>query len=641
MTMKKWLALILTIPVLCAAPWPAMAADGPAVLGVLEIRGLDNLADAAFTLSRAANQPTPSEAISLLLYGALGTMPGMGIQPEGKVRVLWLASDTEKGSMALLLPVDNEGTDYLTGLGQAGWKNESETDGGIEHFIPPAGSGMAWNDVYFLKRGATLVAAETADDARKADAALPGLPPILPVEGDMAMQFHPAILMEAFAPQIQEQMDKAFLNPAAPQEAAELGKLYMRGYMSVAKQLDAVTFGLGVANGNLNVHTRVVAVEGTLLAQWLASMRAPAAATSVVNLPGALFAETAHMGDLGLIGPVYFRYMDELMKILPQPADADFMKTYMENAKTYWEQMTGDVGIALLPPTPEKPLRAAEYVGLKDSSVLRTLVQKMTQDAKALMETMMNDTNLPAPFQLDLIVGEPREYRGIPVDTTTYELTPGKPIAAKWPQGIPTKLGIELAWLPGGVLATVGDSALTDTLVDRALDGVVAPVSDLPAWQAAFPNPDDGLVDLTHFALFDTLRGYLSVADAHTGGTLAANIPAGSGNIESSTYPALGGMMNRIRLSLTDINAVAQKIQAAREKAMAEMMRQMEMQGEIQIEDDGFEAAPPMDAEEVEEGNPGVDADMDTDLDGDEVAPAESPASDDSPASAVVPSAAD
>lgn len=604
--MKKASILVLSVLVWCAAVWPALAAESPAVLGILEIRGLDSLAASAFELTKAAGQPMPKEMVSMALYGALGTMPGMGIRPDGTVRALWLDNGSEEGGLALLLPVDNDGADYLAGLGQAGWKNDAETAEGIEHFTPPEGSGMAWPEVYFLKRGAQLLAAPNADDARAADAALAGLPPILPVEGDVALLLHPAALMDVFGPQIEEGMDQAFqAAPGAPAEAAAMGALYARGYMAVAKQLDQFALGLGVANGNLNIHSRVAPVAGTTLAQWFASVHAPSAAASIVNLPGALYVQTAHMGDAALIGPAYFRYLEELLKLLPQPeAGADFFKTYMANAQTYWDQLEGDFGVALLPPAPGKPLRAAEFVALKDNTAWRTLTREMIANEDAMLQALAGATNLPVRF--GLAAGEPREYREIAIDTIAYTLTPDESVAASWPEGIPTRLPIEMAWIPAGVLVTVGDSELTDQLIDRALDGTGTPVSDLPGWKAAYPNPDAPLVDLAHIALFDTVRAYLEVADGLTGGTLAANVPVGPGNLESTSYLAQGGIMSRVRFSLADIGAIGLKVKEAQEKAMAEMMKQMEMQGEMQLEDDGEYV--PADSESFDESNLGADA---------------------------------
>ena len=198
--MRKSKALLLSALVLCAAASPALAADAPALLGILEIRGLDNLSGSAFELTKAAGQPMAREMVSMMLHGALGTMPGMGIQPNGKVRAIWMDGDAENGDIALLLPVENEGKEYLAGLGQSGWKNESETADELLHFVPPADSGLAWSDVYFLKRGSILLAAPDAATARKADAALSSLPPILPAEGDGALQIRPAALLEAFGP---------------------------------------------------------------------------------------------------------------------------------------------------------------------------------------------------------------------------------------------------------------------------------------------------------------------------------------------------------------------------------------------------------------------------------------------------------
>ena len=107
--MKKWTGLILSVLILGAARLSAQAADAPRVLALLEIRGLDSLAAAAFELSQAAGSPTPKEMVSMVLYGALGTMPGMGIPAEGTVRAVAFENGSDRGGWAILLPVADEG----------------------------------------------------------------------------------------------------------------------------------------------------------------------------------------------------------------------------------------------------------------------------------------------------------------------------------------------------------------------------------------------------------------------------------------------------------------------------------------------------------------------------------------------------
>ena len=569
--MKKSLVLWLSALLCCASLAPARAAESPGILGILEIRGLDNLAAAASDLTTAAGQPMPPEMVTMMLYGVLGAAPG-ALQANGTVRAFWFENGTDDGGLAILLPVENEGADYLAGLGQAGWKNDSETAEGLEHFTAPDGSSLAWKDIYFLKRGATLVACATADDARAAGAALAALPPILPVEGDAALQIRPAAVVEAFGPQIAEQLDSVLqAQPGAPKESAAMGALYLRGYLALAKQLDSFTLGLGVADGSLNVHTRAVPVAGGTLAKWLASVRRASPAASVVNLPGALLAETAHMGDLGLLAPAYFRYMDELMALMPAESNAVPVADYLEKMKAYWAQMAGDFGLTLLPPSKMSPIRAVQYVSLKDSAAARALAAQIVPIESQLMSSAVaaGAAGQPLPFQLELVPGEAREYRGIPVDLVTYRVTLGDSIKALWPEGLPAELAIEMAWLPDGMLAGVGDSALTDALIDRALDGVVAPVSALPSWSAFYPTPETNRMAETHFALFDTVRAYLALADSFTGADLAASIPAGSGNLDGSAYPIVGGLMKRARFSLADIGAIAQKIRESKAKRTA------------------------------------------------------------------------
>ncbi len=621
--MKKWQVPLLSALVLCASLGAAPAADAPLVLGMMEIRGLDTLSSSAFELSKAAGSPMPKEMVSMMLYGALGTMPGMGIPADGTVRAVAFNNGSDQGGLAVLLPVENEGADYLSGLGQNGWKNESETADGLLHFTPPDGSGMAWNEVYFLKRGPTLIAAKTAEDARLADAASSALPPILAVEGDLAIQIRPAALAEAFGPLIAEQMDKAFKEPGVPTNAAAMGELYGKAYLAAAKQVDEFVVGLSVADGNLNVHTRLAPAAGTALARWFETVKSPSAATAVVALPDALGVETLNLGNLDLLAPAYFRFVDEVLKAMPSSLGPETLSRYLENEKTCYAQLAGDFGFALLPPTKECPLRFAEYVALKDSAILRARVPEMVQAANDMFKAAMAiETNSPLPFEIGLVLGEPREYREIAVDKLTYSIVPGQALAAMWPKSIPAKFDVELAWVPGGLLAGIGDAALTDALVDRALDGAAAPLTDLPAWKAAYPDPDAELVDVAHLALFDAVRAYLALGDSSSGGGNAALIPATPGNLESASY-RMEGLMTRLRFRLADIAAIGEKVKEAQAQAMAEMQRQMEAQGATSFEDES--------AAEPEIGEPPAEP-----ATGEEAAPAEEP-----PAEAPVPPAAE
>ena len=614
--MKKCHILLIAAALLVLVGSPAWSVEAPQVLGLLEIRGLDNLAASAFELSKATAQPVAREAVSLLLYNVLGTMPGMGISPNGTLRTLLLEDGPDKGSGVLLLPVENEGQDYLTNLGQAGWESASETADGILHFIAPDGAGTPWKDVYFQKAGAILVAGRTAADVRKGAAAMPGLPPILPVEGDAAFQIRPAALVKAFGSQIEEQFNKALQSPEAPPEAAAMGTLYIRAYLAAARQVDELVVGLNVADGQLKFHSRVAPVAGTTFTAWLGTLKTPdPTAATIANHPDALFAEALNLGDLDLLAPVYFRYMDALMAAMPGQPGADQMKTYIDSARTYWDRMAGDFSILLLPPTAEQPLRLAEYLSLKDATGLRELNRQLIQDANEMMKSMLATNGQPPPFQIDLAFGEPREHRGVAIDTLSYSVTLGNEMAPLWPQAIPTRFTLEIAWFSDGLLAVMGDAALTDSLVDRALEGASAPLAERPAWKAAYPDPDENPIDFTHFALFDTLRAYLELMDNLNGSSLAANIPDGPGNIEATSYVALGGFMTRVRLNLADIGAVARKIQEAQEKARSEMLKQMDWEGEMAIEDepgalDDPEMEPwdPDAADTEDSANPGADA---------------------------------
>jgi hypothetical protein len=612
LTVNKWNSLLLSALIACASGWRAEAGD---VLGVLEIRGIENLAGAVFDLSKAVGQPVPKEMVTMGINGALGSPAGLGLEPNGTLRALWMTGDSPEGSLAILLPVVEDGAEYLSALGESGWTTESETADGLLRFKAPAGQFSPFPEVYFLKSDRALIAARTAEEARQAGAALDTLSPILPAEGVVAFQIRPAALINVFEPQIQEQMDKVFESaPGQTEQTAAMGRLYVRGYLAAGKQVEEFVMGVGVADGNLNLHSRVAPVAGRSLAKWMATLGTPSAAASVVNLPGALFVETAHFGDPQILAGPYFRYVEELLKILPQEIPADSLAAYLDGAKAYWAQMQGDFGIALLPPTRQNPLRLAEYAALKNPSALRSLTTQMVSVANEMVKAAMAiDPN--QPMAVDLAQLEPREYRDIPIDRLVYRLTPGEALEGIWPAGRTLELTAELAWLDHGVLVGVGGEDITEMLVDRSLDGIAAPVSDLSAWKGFYPTPEPKLADLTHVAAFDLLRAYIGLFDSVTGSESANEMPDGSGHVSSLSYLAMDGLMTRVRFSLADIAAIAKKGEEARQKGIAAHRAQMEA-FELDMQEEGiaFDDMEEMeseewtpDAEELVPGDTGAD----------------------------------
>ena len=593
--MKRIQGLLLTALLLGASLLPATAAnETPQALALLEIRGLDSLASAGFELSKASGNAVPKEMIALGLYGALGTMPGMGIPPESTVRAMAFKSAAPRGGWALLLPVENEGADYFASLAQNGWQNETETPDGILHFVAPPGLLVPLQDVYFLKRGATLVAAGSADDVRRAEAIRPTLPPILPAEGDVVFQIRPAALAEAYGAEIGAQLDQAFQAPGAPPELAKMGRLYAQTYLAAARQVREFVLGLGVADGNFNVHSRLAPVPGSTFAAWVATVQPPAAATQVVALPDALAVETLNLGNPQLLLPAYFRFMEELLATLPPGAATAQTESYLAAEKAAYEQLAGDVGLALLPPTPESPLRLAQYVALKDAAAVRGRLPDLVKGSADMMAALAAESEEDLPFEIKLELGEPRTYRDVAIDRLTYAFQLDGPVAEIWPAAIPTKYDIELAWVPGGALSTVGDAALTETLVDRALDGGAAPATARPGWQALYPEPDDRLVEVADVAIFDVLRAYLALADAAKGSQLAQQVPDSPGHLATSSY-VFDGLMTRLRFRLADLAAASGKTKALQAPASSDLPMPMEPQ-----DGSGLEEEADMEAEEAD-----------------------------------------
>lgn len=567
-----------------------LAPAGAGVLGVLEIRGIDNLGDAVLDLTQAVGQPVPKEMVTMGLHSVLGTPAGVGLVPNGTLRILWLENGAPTGTGALVLAVPDDGSAYLAALEETAWTIESETVDGLVHLAAPDEQFSLWQEVYVLKGDGTLIVAETAADVRLAAEALPSLPSILPAEGVVAIQICPAALVNAFEPEIREQMDRAFAAiPDETEPSAAVGRLYMQGYLAAARQIQSVVKGIAVGNGNLSLHLNLTPVADSLLAQWIATIKTPAPATGVVNLPGALFVDTLHLGDMQLLAPTYFRYMNRVLQAMPATMPADALANYMEGIKTYWEQSGSDFGIALLPPTRQAPVRIAEYLTLKNPAALRELTASMVSVGNEMMKAAMG-TIPEAPFQIELVQEESRDYREIPIDRLTYRLQPGETLATMWPAGRVLELSIEQAWLPDAVLVGIGGQDITDLLVDRALDGTAAPVAENDAWQSFFPHPEPAVVELAQIAVFDGLRNYLGLLDGLTDNTRAEFIPAGPGHLAQLAYRSKNGIMARLRFSLADLSAIVTKVEEAQERAAAARQTQMEaLQRELEVEGYDFQ----------------------------------------------------
>lgn len=565
-----------------------LAPAGAGVLGVLEIRGIDNLGDAVLDLTQAVGQPVPKEMVTMGLHSVLGTPAGVGLVPNGTLRTLWLDNGTSTGTGALVLAVPDDGSAYLAAMEETAWTIESETADGLVHLAAPDEQFSLWQEVYVQKGDGTLIVGETAADVRLAAEALPSLPSILPAEGVVAIQICPAALVNAFEPEIREQMDRAFAAiPDETEPSAAVGRLYMQGYLAAARQIQSVVKGIAVGNGNLSLHLNLTPVADSLLAQWIATIKTPAPATGVVNLPGALFVDTFHLGDLQLLAPTYFRYMNRVLQAMPATMPADALANYMEGIKTYWEQSGSDFGIALLPPTRQAPVRIAEYLSLKNPTALRELTASMVSVGNEMMKAATEATP-ETPFQLELVQEESRDYREIPIDRLTYRLQPGEALAKIWPAGRVLELSIEQAWLPDAMLLGIGGQDITDLLVDRALDGTAAPIAGNSAWKSFFPHPEPAVVELAQIAVFDGLRNYLGLLDGLTDNARAEFIPAGPGHLAHLAYRSKDGVMARLRFSLADLSAIVTKLEEAQERAAAARQTQMEaLQRELEVE--GFD----------------------------------------------------
>ena len=564
--MKKWMLSILAL-LLIPAILPAHAAQ-PRL--ILEVRGIENLANSVVEAAEAVGHPIPRELITMQLYSAIGLFSDQGLQPNGTFRAIWMDGDSHE-RIALMLPLEGDVSAFLQNLGQAGWETGEEAGNGAFTLTAPGGHLMPWEAISALPfRNNKLIVAQNPSDARDAAAAFADAPAILPAEGVLALHLFPAYLLEQYAPLVDAMMEDALddlSGDVAP--VADMQKASVRFYMNLLRQVDSATLGLGVANGNVNFHTRVVPVAGTVLDQWTRSLQSPSSLLHAVNFSQALYVDAANMGDTSLIADLLIQYVDMFYTGFASAADVKPLKTAASRFPLFWAQFAGDAAVALLPPAEGYPVRAVQVASLNDAAVARGLVQENLQELlQCLLSLAADEEDAVAP---DITLDSARTYRDVPIDSLTFSITPGEGAAPQnWPFG-KMQFAVELAWINHALAVSIGDPSLTPALIDRVLDNSAAPLLSIPQWRKFYPHPDNDLLGMSHMDIFKLIRTYANYFARLTGEEVPADsIPEGPGYLSTLTYRDAGGLMGRSRFELSAVKEIVELAERSRAQAQAQ-----------------------------------------------------------------------
>lgn len=613
-------ALLLTTLLIFTLLLPATAPA--AVLGIVEVRGINNLADTASEFAEAIQLPFDQDSISEALFGFLQAPEGKGLEPNGTFRLLWLNTNGEENEMAILLPVPDDGSDFIAQLIEAGWTVQSDPDETpLRLDAPPGAFRTIGTELYFIQRDHLLILANQRGTVQLAAEEADDLPGILPVEGVVAAQLYPAKILEILGESLVENMEKTIDAMQSDRDRAKaLPQLYARGYIAVARQLESFAQGLTVANNNLALHTHAVPVADSLLARWCATLESPSATSAVANLPGALISVAMHQGDIQLLTSAYLRYYEAVMTIIAEEAMAEAGAEYIEILRETQALGISEAAMALLPPTRKTPVNLVQVNTCQDTAAMRQL---NTRSMELATKTVPSDLlKADVPFEVTIQQDTPREYRDIPIDRATCRLTFTE--AADWigGAGFFLDIPIEQAWLPKAAISTIGGgAAVTEQLIDRALDGTATPISDIAAWAAAYPRPESDRISMGYFAMFETLRAYTALFDSVADTNHAEAIPDSPGNLATFSYRSQNGLSARLRFPLADIASLVRSAnESAERKRKAYLAEQQEFMR--QLEEEGFDFQMLDDDDDDEDWD---DDDDDSDDDADEDDPDASP----------------
>jgi hypothetical protein len=543
----------------------------PTVLGILEIRGLDNLVEAAAELSTALGNPNAKDLYSRVAYRAFGSFPGGGLAGDETIRVVMLSQGLATQTVVLLLPNMAGHPDYLSDWEQMGWVHVSETADGVRHFQNQQGPGLwGMNSVYALSYGDQLIIGASTTDIRQVERILSDLPPILPAEGVVVMQINYSVvadLLESALPAVFEKMSGA----QSGAKMAEGMQSYFHWYLRLLKQLKTGVLGLGIADEHLNFHVRMEALPESTLAKWMASVQEPSEQMAAVNLPGAFWVQTLHAGEPRYLDESYFAMLRALSGMSPKEGNPEFYQNYLAFLKNVEELDDGHSGFAFFPPLPGEPIRFVHYIGLKDSTRFSHLIQQLPSFfTEAMVPSIAGGLEGEMPtFALDL--DEPRQYQDIPIEALRLSIQLPETGDAPIPAGFPTNLQGEIAYLPTGAVFSIGESNLMNQVLDHLLDEKFTPVENLASWKAFFPSPEDNRFFVMHMDLFEAARSYSKFLGMLNVPDFSAYLPASPGSLDGYGYRENNAFMSRFRFRLADIAAFQKSLrQMAQPQRMAE-----------------------------------------------------------------------
>ncbi len=549
------------------------------VLAQVEIRGLDKVAADVATLTEAAGQPMPGEALLGMAGGALGSPELTGLDVSGVFRLIVLESEgfpEAPPTAALIAPVIGDGQAYLEAVGQ-GMEAAGEEDG-VHTFTKGANAPpMGPPEMHIgLVDGGAVIGME-ADAVRQVRGMAAGFfsSTGAQIPGTVAVRVDVATLLEIVEPMMDEKMgemkkaleaaeeqEKSVAPPTMPEmDVAKVLDAEVDFMMGLMRQLDQLGLGLGVADGALQIHSVMQPKSDSPFADALADSRPPVDAVRTALPADALYAQAMFIPGLDMMIEPYIDFMTDLYAGMgPEMLElAGPMMTIMKDIDGLYP---GDVAMGVVPGKDGEWPAFVEVATVTDPD--RML--KMIDDMIAVQEGFADTEALGYTYSLTREVS--RTHRDIDITSYTIQMEFGDDMAKSMPPGFDTffqNLRYDLAFVNDLAVYSMGPSNATEATIDRLLDGTGAAVTQGAAFRSRFPLLAQEPLDAFTMNLFDAARAVLTLVPEEMSES-APPIPQGPGTLAGYTEVRDGSLRSTMAVGLADIAAVSEWVQQAMPK---------------------------------------------------------------------------
>jgi hypothetical protein len=560
------LAAVARAEVAPEAPWDTLA--------VIEIRGFNALADSVQRLGSALMIPVQKENLKAQLSFFLMTTNFTGLDPNGLIRIYVMgnsASPTSTPNVAISLPVNGDGEEYLDAIAER--MEQTDSIRGVEYYKAASSAAIPspWPQLCLRVTGGYVLVSQLPAPIEKMvqwiDEGVVRQEDPLPVEGDLAVSVNMKKTVELFSPVIEKQME-AFKRKtdrqtkSQPQDVGEILSIEQRFFMALMKQIDRYSIGLKTTPEWMEINFRTEASPGSSLEQLIGSLQQPAPAFQKFLPEEALYAQAGHWGNMDLWIEPYMRFVEELYGAMG-PSMSGLSDVMLEMVRAMKGQYSGDVAMAVLPPTTNYPLQFVELIGVKDPLAMKATMEKLQS-----VMSQVNTGAMPSEISFQMVSGPSREYVGIPIDTYEYRTSLSDEMLKKLPylvQRLVANMRFEMAYLDDAVIYTVGPSELTDQAIDRFQSGSGLILKESQPFKTVFAEGgSDAQVDAYYANLLDTLRSFMSLSPRLE--SLKQMLPPSKGTVAG--FEKLDGqaLQGRMRMSLTDVGDILKYLMALQSK---------------------------------------------------------------------------